>query len=362
MLKGTCGWAHSETLVVLRELILMNMRLKGAESHTTVLHLLVTSTVEILQTEKHSKVLCDAAKIIGGLFVDCNLAEHGFEILRELRLQIITKTYTSESKHAFKIDKSVGRASYVFLATFEMVLRGSPAISYSEIMTELLIETTLYEHYVRCRNTETNLEMTLTHAARLHRFLTLRGRVQQKQVLEHETFELFIKKWGSSLKSSRNISMAFFIHLLEHLGDESHRTNLQSAACRGSVEAVRDLLESERFQDGYETALCAFRFIETLRAYHDLHNIGYGFKLSSYMAFRDLERGVSEKGIDQKLRDQMLELSRTIIRDVLKACKESSISFVRLKLGELNELVGLLGQQKNYVDLEVCFHLDLYCL
>jgi hypothetical protein len=37
---------------------------------------------------------------------------------------------------------------------------------------------------------------------------------------------------------------------------------------------------------------------------------------------------------------------------VLKACKDSKINFVRLKLSELNDLVGLLGTQENYADLE----------
>jgi hypothetical protein len=58
----------------------------------------------------------------------------------------------------------------------------------------------------------------------------------------------------------------------------------------------------------------------------------------------------------------MLDLSRKIIGEVLRACKDSKINFVRLKLSELNELVGLLGEQQNYNDLEVskvAFYLDI---
>jgi hypothetical protein len=69
------------------------------------------------------------------------------------------------------------------------------------------------------------------------------------------------------------------------------------------------------------------------------------------MALRDVK--LSGKTVDPELRTKMLDLSRKIIFEVLKACKASKINFIRLKASDLNDLVGLLGEQQNYADLEV---------
>jgi hypothetical protein len=69
------------------------------------------------------------------------------------------------------------------------------------------------------------------------------------------------------------------------------------------------------------------------------------------MALRDVKP--SGTPVDPELRTKMLDLSRKIILEVLKACKDSRINFIRLKTSDLNDLVGLLGEQQNYSDLEV---------
>ena len=70
------------------------------------------------------------------------------------------------------------------------------------------------------------------------------------------------------------------------------------------------------------------------------------------MAGRGLDHPL-DKSVDATLRQKMLDLSIKIIRAVLTACKDSNIKFIRMQLRELNDLVGLLGAQHNYKDLEV---------
>lgn len=330
---------------------MLHKKRKTQESDSVVVRLLVECTLEILHKETHSKTLYDAATIIGGIFKDVHLVDDGLEMLWEMRRQIITKSYIAEGKHHFKVDKSVGKTSFIFLATWETVIQGS-SISFSEVMTDILAESALYEVYVHNRKSESHIELTLTHAARLYNHLTFKRRFQQAKTLEKEAFEIFLKKWGGTLKTSREISLAFFICLLEQLGNEEHHVNIGTAACRAGDKLVRDL-ESGKAQEGYEKALCAFNFIRSQRYYHNKHNIGYGFNLSSYLASRGLE--TSTQNVDSHLRKHMLELSREIIREVLEASKELKFDFVRFNLGELNELIDLLGQQENYSVLEVKF-------
>ena len=347
-LKWTFGCSHTETLSALRELIVLHMKLK---SHSTVLRLLLETTIEIIEKEKHSKILHEAAKTMGSMYSTCGLADQGHEMIQQMRLQIITGSASSE-KSSFKLNKSVSKVCYVFLVTFEQTISGDLTSSYSETMADLLTETVLYESFTRSIS-KSHTEVILARAASLRAFLVSRKRKVQIEGLERQAHEIFVKKWGSSLKVGSGISLIFCVSLLEELGHhDTYNVKIGHSACIASVAKVESLLKNDKTQQAYEVALCALNFISEQRAYHDLQNVGYGLRLSTLMADRGPGKQL-KPGADPKLRSDMMELSRRIIREVLQACKDSKIDFVRLQLRELNELVGLLGEQQNHVDLEV---------
>ena len=273
-------------------------------------------------------------------------------MLYQIHRQIVSKSYTSGGKSDFKIDHSVGRGSYVFLVTFEEVVLSSSSMSYSKIMADLLTETILYESYSRSLKSEKTIEVLLSTGARLYAFLVKHSRKEQVMVVQEQLHKIFLKEWGSHIKTRNEITLIFLIAFLKDLGNTTQHVELDHIACKSSNDKVRELMLNGQFKEAYEVALCAFQFLEHRGAYHHLHNVGYGFKLSAYMASRGLKK-LPEQSTDPDHRAKMLELSRKIIREVLKACKDSEISFVRLKIGELNDLIGLLGEQQNYVDLEV---------
>ena len=348
-LKTTVGCSHTETLTTLRELVVLHMKLK---SHSRVVSVLLETTIAIIEKEKNSKKLHEAAKTMGSMYSACGLADQGHEMIQQLRLQIITGSASSE-KSSFKLDRSVGKVCYVFLVTFEQMISGHLTASYSETMADLLTETVLYESFTRSIS-KSHTDVILARAANLRAFLVPRKRKVQIDGLERQAHEIFFKKWGSSLKVGSGISLIFCVSLLEELGHhDTHNVKIGHSACISSVAKVESLLEDDKTQQAYEVALCALNFISQQRAYHDLQNVGYGLKLSTLMAGRGLGKP-RKPGIDPKLRTDMMELSRRIIREVIQqACKDSKIDFVRLQLRELNELAGLLGEQQNHIDLEV---------
>ena len=349
-LKITLGWAHTDTLTCLRELVLLQMKLKKQETHTSILRTLVEACIEIIKVEKHSKTLHEAARSLGSTYITCGLSEQGRTMIEDLRLQIITGV--TKDKSSFKLDKVIGRVSYVFLVTFEQVIRGQ-VVSYSEIMADLLMETLLYEAYHRCVKSETDVTVILVHAARLRVFLADHHRKVQKERLEEEAFQKFIKKWTTTIKSREEISRIFYIGLLIELGKQTRDVQIGNAACAASIATVRKLLNKGHTQEAFEVTSCALKLIKHERAFHLLQNVPNGFKLSALMVGRGLEIPL-KADTNTKLRESMLELSRNIIHEVLRACKDSNINFVRLRLPELNELAGLLGDQQNFADLEVC--------
>ena len=347
--KVTFGYSHTETLTVLRELVLLYMKM---ESQSTVLRILLETTVEIIRKEKHSKTLHEAAKTMGSIYMACGLIQQGHDLIYELRLQLITGRASSD-KSNFKLDKSINRVCYVFLVTFEQTISEHTSISYSELMADLLTETILYESFTRSINSKSDTEVILVRAASLRAFLLSRNRQIQIKILEDQAHDIFFKKWESTIKVRSEISRIFCISLLEEFGHhDTHSVKIGHSACVSSVTNVRYLLSKDRIQEAYGVAFCALNFINQHRAYHELQNIDYGFQLSALMAGRKLEKPL-KSGIEPKLRSDMMELSRKIIQAVLQACKESKLDFVRLQLSQLRDLAGLLGEQQNHVDLEV---------
>lgn len=344
-LRLTYGWAHSETLVSLRELLLLYIRTKKQEF---AVRMLLEATIRIIVEEKQSQRLHESGRAVGQMFVSCDMSSHALEMIQELRLQIITGTASTNNKHGLK---SVGSLCFVFLVTLEQVVRGALSISYSQVMADYLTESVLYESYTR--SLKSSATIVVGHAARLRAFLVKHDRHGQREALEKQSYEIFIKKWAINARS-REIGLLFYVSLLVQIGDTIRDVQIGNIACLSSAVEVRALLEAGQAQKAYEVAECAFDFIEHQRSYHHLQNVPAGFKLSALMAGRGVNQSTFTK-IDHKLRESMLELSRKIIRGVLKACKDSKIDFVRLKFRELNDLVGLLGIQQNHTDLEVSF-------
>ena len=115
--------------------------------------------------------------------------------------------------------------------------------------------------------------------------------------------------------------------MLGELEKETRDVSIGNAACAASVAIVKKLLREGNHQKAYGVASCAFDLINHQRAFHLLQNIGHGFKFSALMVGRGLDKPLGTD-INTKLSENMLELSRKIIREVLKACTDSEIDFV----------------------------------
>lgn len=349
LLKVTLGWSHTQTLFCLREYVMLQLRLKKPEIHSTIIRVMIETCVEIIKKETNSRALLEAAKSLANIYVSCGFIDQGCTMIDDLRIQIVTGS--SRDGSICRLDKTVGKGTYVFLVTFEQIIR-SHTVSYSELMASLLTETILYESYYRTMKTEKNVTVVLVHAARLRAFLTTHVRSHQKNRLEKDAFELFIKQWQSTIKRTDNVSFMFFLALLDELSKAGFDVQIRNAACASSTAIVKKLLHEGRVQEAYEVATCALDFITSQSGFHHLQNVGHGFKLSALMVGCGLD-GPLKGEVNAKLSENMHQLSRKIIRQVLQACKDSKINFVRLKLRELNDLASLLGEQQNFADLEV---------
>ena len=348
------GTSHETTLNKLRELVVVCKERNDQQWTVTATRSLESCTGEIIIHEKDSKKLFEAAVSLATTYLICGYKQQGFELLQELRRQIIFKDMRFSNKFGFKIDQSIERRAYVFLIAFDETLKGNKKISFSEVMADLLTETMLYESYNRSIKQDNSFEKTILDCSRLRSFLIVKQRQDQATLYEDELHEFFLKRMSSVIKTSRQTTRVFIVILLQQLGDDSTRetssnVDLDNAACVAGNDRVLLLIEQNKFQEAYELASCVYSFVTYQHeGYSHRQNIVSGFKLSLYMAGRGVK-----KCPDQALRSQMMTLSKTILKTVIQSARQIKFGFVKRDPVELNELTGLMGEQQNWDDLEV---------
>lgn len=347
--KVRFGCSHDTTLTQLEELVVYYKSRKDVKLTTTVLRTLQATIIEIITKETDSRRLFDSSIRIARIYMSQGHTEEAKGLLVELRRQIISKDMSSCGTLGFKIDQHLDRRSFVFLATFEETLKGLETISFSEIMADFLTETIMIEAYTRALTEKVRFETVMVHGARLRYFRRSKYSDMQDSKIDDDLFDAFIRNMGSSITTPKNITREFFRILLEETGKSQFEIHLVKAGSLSGAAAVRALLEQSKFQEALDLATCIWQFTKSQEGFNDQEIISCGFKIALYLAGRRAKKCND----NPKLRQSMMELSGTYVEEILKASRRINIDFTKTPIEELNELVSLLGEQKNFTNLEV---------
>ncbi|OTA87923.1 hypothetical protein M434DRAFT_375183, partial [Hypoxylon sp. CO27-5] len=360
------GWWHETTLLKLKELVLIYSKLTTEKSHHIMVSLLQENVIKILSTATVAIELYKAALSLSSIYKTVKLEREGHELLRQLRVLILFPGFdVSEQKITIKLDIKLTKVALVFLIALEEGLYhpdGKPGHNhFSQIMADLLLETLLYEQYVTVTTNmteKTNIETVLEHSARLRSLWVVRGRTGFVSVLDKKLFSLFLERYHTVLGSYANDKNAIFdlyIALLTEIGESNatERTTIDFAmATVKSINAtVRKLMvESKDLSRAHAVARCGFQFANSQRFYHNRRRGVLGYKLAELLAGHGVP---TWKTADAKLRESMLLTSRAVLQTVFAAFREAGVDFVSLRFEDLSSLIALLGDQKNYGELEV---------
>ncbi|KAL9620471.1 MAG: hypothetical protein Q9160_005056 [Pyrenula sp. 1 TL-2023] len=337
------GCWHEKTISHLHGLLIIYKKLSTKDAHEKIIKLLREIVIEVLSVEKSPWRLYSASIAIAKLFVELQIFDRGLELLNDLHSHVIAQ----ENSSSIKLSQHYGKATYIFLVGFELTLQRTVDINYTEIMVNLISENMLFEQFKRVTEAKVKIEIVLLHGARLRQFLHLHKRHHQCRNVEKQIFQIFIDSYGSLLKTKEEASFAFFITLLEHIGKANQEVHITNAACESGVERVLVLLERGEYQHAYDMAHCVYQFTLGRGAYRDIKHVTLGISLCQYLV------GKWTTGIrDEKLRQHMMELSKTAIQHILDACRDAGVNFVQLPLDILEGLVALLGSQHHYDYLE----------
>lgn len=357
-IKTQYGCSHVNTLTKLQELCGFYKSRNDQKLQTTVIRTLQDTIVEIVVKERDSRRLFDSSIRLAKIYVEQGYTSQGYQLLKDLRRQVISRDTRSSSTCGFKIDQHVDRQSFVFLVTFEETLKGAKTVNFSKIMADFLTETIYYEAYTRSLTQKTtHFETTLVHGARLRYFRRSTYSDFQDSKIDDEMFDAFQKTIGSSIISSNKTTTVryFFSLLLEETGKSGHDVHLINAGCNSGANEVRNLLVHSKFQEALELAICVHQFVSSHQGYHNQDNISNGFKMALYLAGRGATRSS-----DANVRKHMLTTAKTLIEEILAVSRQIKVDFRSTPVNDLNELVGLLGEVQNFKDLEVS--LAKYCI
>ncbi|XDG03937.1 hypothetical protein ABKA04_003552 [Annulohypoxylon sp. FPYF3050] len=359
------GWWHETTLLKLKELVLIYSKHTSERSHAIMVSLLQESVIKILSTATVAIELYKAALTLSSIYKTVKLERQGHELLRQLRVLILFPGFdVSEQKITIKLEMKVTKVSLVFLIALEEGLYhadGKPGHNhFSQIMADLLLETLLYEQYVSVTShmtEKTSIEVVLEHTARLRSLWIARGRTGFVSVLDKKLFAVFTERYSKILGTyvnDRNATYDLYVALLTEIGDGSATERTTIDFSMATVKAINKAVqkyavESKDLPRAHAIAKCGFQFASAQRFYHNKRRGVLGYKLAELLAGHGVP---TWKAADATLRESTLLTSRTVLQTVFAAFREADVDFVSLRFEDLSSLITLLGDQKNYSELE----------
>jgi hypothetical protein len=341
------GCWHPKTLGRLHDIVIISHKHGGKKSHPHMLSLLKESFIAIVTSVLVPIKLHEAACILASIYIEVGLVQQAHELLRQARhLILFHDIHTTEID--WKLDVKVTKIAFVFLVTFEQRLHENIAVTFSEVMADILLESIYYEKYTETIRVQAEIKIILESAAKLRCYWVKRGRTDLIIVLDTKIFALFKVKYGQFVKMHDDRIRDFYVALLIELGKERATMDFPTIACLAGNNRVKALLEKGCFKEAKEVAECAFEFAKSQGYYASIKNMDEGYKLAELVAGIDVR-----KTSDQKLYLSMLNTSRKITAEVLAKFRAASLRVTRMRPEDINGLVSLLATQQNWCELVV---------
>jgi len=335
--KSRYGYSHQETLRSLRDVSELQIRQKQTEA---VLKQLTQAAVEIVTKEQSSQKIHESATSLVQTYQACGLTQQAHEFASELHHQLIT--HEKSEKAAFNVTQS-SKSSLYFLAVWEYQLRKDISITLTEILAALSSEYILFANFKQLVKTNAGIDKILVTAAPLYHLLRTWNRISLLQVVERDAVVSFTQHEASEVQLLNKDSPRHFIAgVLEYLGNRQI-TDVTRTVIFALNHKVAELLKAGLFLEAHDVAKLAFAYAHERKGYRGHSAIARGFSLALLLAGRG-----APKSPDNGTRKQLLSVSNAIIKDILKTVREQKLNFAQVQLGELNELVSLLGDQEDY--------------
>lgn len=335
-MKKTYSCIHEATLTTLSELVTLYQKQQQTDLAIKELRGFVA---ELTVSSSSTKELIETARYVASIFTAYK--SYGVQLIRELKRQVIYKTVSKTA--GFDVTKA-GRSSFAFIASFEFHLHARTSGDIAGYMAELLGEYLFYERLTVSIKRKTKIQNIILIGARL-RYIHFRSdRAEDFDFVEHQVIEYFTATEVAVVGASTQPSIRGFVRiLLAYFSEHSKPKNFVASAARAAVSELREYLKIAKYREALGLAQCIFQFLMAHEGLDDPTEITLGFQLCLMLAGRGEYKWASAS----EETNAMLALSKVILNEVFDICKNNKIDLVRCPLHELNELISLLGDQKD---------------
>jgi len=337
------GHAHRESLLWLTLIAIAHAKQGNAQSTAKGTSTLETSVVDILKNEKNTQKLADSSASLANIYIKAGLKTDAERLIRELRSQVIFGTSSLSKSFSLASNTNLDRRTWVFIVSFETTLKGNRQY-YSAIMADLINEVFLYEAYKRVISQKAPFLTTLGSGSRVLNFM----RDIKDEPSHTKVDKELIEYVAANLNASKTISPGVLRDFFELILVEVYKQDQDVSVLKSGSQSVLLYSDKGKLQEAYDLAGLVDRFQQFVGGYNNLEKIDLGIKLALVLAGRGKAR--SE---DQKLRSAMFSLSGTILKQILVSARSTKIVLSDIPINQLNEVAGLLGEQRNLEDLEV---------
>jgi len=336
--RKTHSCTHETTLSTLKELVVLYQKQKRTD---LVIKELQGIIVECVLSTSSTKELIETARFLASIFAESYVSE-GVQLVRELKLQVIYKTVSKSAK--FNVSQS-GRSSFAFIAAFEYHLRARVGGTIATFMAEILAEYLFYERLTASIKRKAKIGVVILLGARLRHIHYRTNRAEDFEFVERQVLDYFTATELSVVEKSSKPAVRGFVRiLLAYFSERGQPKNFVASAARAAVSELNAYLSKAKYPEALGLAQCIYKFLMAHEGLDDPTEITLGFQLCLMMAGRgEYKRGHVDEGTNKA----MLALSNVIIGEVFDICRNNKIDLFRCPLQELNELVALLGEQKD---------------
>ena len=337
--RSQYGWTHEESLEQLKEMTYLYS--KQSKKQEAVKDL-IEATSHIITSESSSVSLVRGATAVASSFVAINEQARGLEIAREMRWQLVTKDASNSKKYNLDLT-SMGRSAAIYLAQLEHELRGNSA-SFSETYLSILTEIVRYEEFQRSLRSNLSIETVFAAASRLHSSINKQNGSAMLTHIENEVVSFFLRISGDKAKVGDVGQVKILVvTMLEYFRTHQLKNYLHSVNL-ASVVRVRYFLSHGENKLACDLAQTTFRYCQANGWYETADAIKHGLILAI---------AISDVGHLGNTRQAQIQIGSSIIRQMLESAKKLRLNFAAIPLKQTNTIVRILGEQQDYITLEV---------
>lgn len=344
------SYTQTKTLMQLKELVGLYHKQQKTD---LVLKELKSLTLEIVLNVRTTEELVYVADFLASIFISYDLRRQALEIVRDLKLQAI---YHSAPKSSAFHGATIGRSCFAFIAAFEYHVRSDHTLSIAHNIAELVAEHLFYERFVRSIKAKAKLQQVFVHAARLRHILVRNNRFEDFGTIETQLVDFFASTELAVSKAVSRESLRAFVNVVTKYAADHPNVHFKSfvvAASYAAIDQLRILLKQNKDQEALDLATCTFKFLMAHEGLDDPTEIRLGFQLCLMTAGRG---EFAHRSSSAKVQGEMLALSQQILGEVFDICKNNNINIARAQLSELNELISLVGEHRDYARLRWLLH------